>query len=68
MRFRDRTEGGRRLAAELQDLDLVEPVVLALPRGGVPVEYARTYVRGDRMRYQVDREIARSSQLAEVER
>ncbi len=39
MRFRDRTEGGRRLAAELQDLDLVEPVVLALPRGGVPVAF-----------------------------
>ncbi len=45
---------------------LVEGV--AYTRGGVPVEYARTYVRGDRMRYQVDREIARSSQLAEVER
>ena len=39
MRFRDRTDGGKRLAAELQDLDLVEPVVLALPHGGVPVAF-----------------------------
>jgi putative phosphoribosyl transferase len=39
MRFRDRTDGGKKLAAELLDLDLVEPVVLALPRGGVPVAF-----------------------------
>lgn len=33
--FRDRDEAGRRLAAELPALE--DPIVLALPRGGVPV-------------------------------
>ena len=44
MRFADRTEAGQRLAAALAGLDLAEPVVLALPRGGVPIalEVART--------------------------
>jgi putative phosphoribosyl transferase len=37
MRFRDRAEAGRNLADEVARLDLDEPVVLALPRGGVPV-------------------------------
>ena len=37
MRFADRTEAGQRLGAALSDLDFVDPVVLALPRGGVPV-------------------------------
>ncbi|MGX5710734.1 phosphoribosyltransferase [Brucella lupini] len=35
--FRDRNEAGRKLAGELAKLKLVDPVVLALPRGGVPV-------------------------------
>jgi putative phosphoribosyl transferase len=35
--FRDRTEGGRRLAEEVAARPLHDPVVLALPRGGVPV-------------------------------
>ena len=35
--FHDRQEAGQRLAAELSKLGLAEPVVLALPRGGVPV-------------------------------
>lgn len=35
--FRDRQEAGQKLGAELAQLDLHEPVVLALPRGGVPV-------------------------------
>lgn len=39
MRYRDRTEAGERLAQELKALDLPAPVVLALPRGGVPVAY-----------------------------
>jgi predicted phosphoribosyltransferase len=37
MRFRDRDDAGRRLAALVAALDLDDPVVLALPRGGVPV-------------------------------
>lgn len=35
--FPDRTEAGRRLARALGALDLDEPLVLAVPRGGVPV-------------------------------
>ncbi|MGH9137743.1 MAG: phosphoribosyltransferase [Acidimicrobiales bacterium] len=37
MRFRDRRDAGRQLADRLQVLALEEPIVLALPRGGVPV-------------------------------
>lgn len=37
MRFRDRMEGGRRLVEPLSELGLVDPLVLGLPRGGVPV-------------------------------
>jgi putative phosphoribosyl transferase len=37
MRFRDRAEAGRRLAERLLHLKGTDPVVLALPRGGVPV-------------------------------
>jgi putative phosphoribosyl transferase len=37
MRFRDRTDAGRVLAARLVHLREAEPVVVGLPRGGVPV-------------------------------
>jgi putative phosphoribosyl transferase len=37
--FADRAEAGRRLAEELRRLKHERPVVLALPRGGVPVAY-----------------------------
>jgi putative phosphoribosyl transferase len=36
-RFRDRREAGRALAERVRSLGLADPVVLALPRGGVPV-------------------------------
>ncbi|HLB80901.1 MAG TPA: phosphoribosyltransferase family protein [Dongiaceae bacterium] len=37
--FVDRTDAGRRLAGELRHLRGEDPIVLALPRGGVPVAY-----------------------------
>ena len=37
MPFRDRADAGRQLAERVADLGLASPVVLALPRGGVPV-------------------------------
>ncbi len=37
MRFRDRTEAGQLLAQRLASRAFLRPVVLALPRGGVPV-------------------------------
>ena len=37
--FRDRRDAGRRLAERLDHLKAEQPVVLGLPRGGVPVAY-----------------------------
>lgn len=37
MVFQDRTDAGRQLAERLSDLDGRDAVILALPRGGVPV-------------------------------
>lgn len=35
--FRDRREAGQRLARRVASLGVKDPVVLGLPRGGVPV-------------------------------
>ena len=35
--FRDRADAGRRLASAVAELGLPDPVILGLPRGGVPV-------------------------------
>jgi putative phosphoribosyl transferase len=45
LRFADRTDAGRQLARALASMKLADPVVLALPRGGVPVaaEVARAF-------------------------
>jgi putative phosphoribosyl transferase len=37
--FTDRAEAGRLLAGRVASLELTEPLVLALPRGGVPVAH-----------------------------
>ena len=37
--FRDRTDAGRQLAARLRSFRDASPLVLGLPRGGVPVAY-----------------------------
>ena len=39
MRFADRTDAGRRLGSRVAAMELRDPVILALPRGGVPVGY-----------------------------
>jgi putative phosphoribosyl transferase len=39
MRFLDRRDAGRQLAGRLAEVGLAQPLVLALPRGGVPVAY-----------------------------
>ena len=39
MIFKDRIEAGKALAKRLKELNLKNPLVIALPRGGVPVGY-----------------------------
>lgn len=38
-RFRDRRQAGELLAEELAGLEVADPIVVGLPRGGVPVAY-----------------------------
>lgn len=35
--FKDRLDGGQKLASELKKLDIKNPVVIAIPSGGIPV-------------------------------
>ncbi|MFE4369612.1 phosphoribosyltransferase family protein [Streptomyces sp. NPDC056835] len=46
MRFADRTTAGIQLAGEVARLRLDDPVVLGLPRGGIPVAYQVARVLG----------------------
>jgi predicted phosphoribosyltransferase len=46
MIFLNRTQAGEKLAQELRDLDLVDSLVLAIPRGGVPVAAAVAKILG----------------------
>ena len=47
MHFLDRRNAGRRLGAVVAELDLPDPTVLALPRGGVPAGFE--VARADRV-------------------
>ena len=46
MHFRDRREAGKLLGCRLHNESFVDPVVLGLPRGGVPVAYEVALVLG----------------------
>ncbi|MEU1782662.1 MULTISPECIES: alpha/beta family hydrolase [Streptomyces] len=46
MRFDDRVDAGRRLAGRLEDLRDADPLVLGLPRGGVPVAFEVAHALG----------------------
>jgi predicted phosphoribosyltransferase/dienelactone hydrolase len=49
MRFRDRREAGRALARDLAGLAGEQPIVVALPRGGVPVGFEVAKALGARL-------------------
>jgi putative phosphoribosyl transferase len=49
MKFRDREEGGYRLAGKLEAYRTERPIVLALPRGGVPVAFQVAIALGARL-------------------
>jgi predicted phosphoribosyltransferase len=37
--YADRRDAGRALVPEIKRLELTDPIVLGLPRGGIPVAY-----------------------------
>jgi putative phosphoribosyl transferase len=49
MRFRDRADAGHRLAAKLEPYRFERPIILALPRGGVPVAFEVARALGARL-------------------
>lgn len=57
MRFHDRTGAGRQLGAVLADLGLSAPMVLALPRGGVPIAFETASRLGARLEVFVARKV-----------
>jgi len=60
--FLDRTDAGRRLAERVGRLRLVDPLVLALPRGGVPVAFEVAQALGAPLDVLVVRKIGAPSQ------
>ncbi|KII00307.1 hypothetical protein LP52_01695 [Streptomonospora alba] len=58
--FRDRDDAGEQLAERVRELGLGDPVVLALPRGGVPVGLVVAERLGARLDVTVVRKIALS--------
>lgn len=59
--FRDRNDAGEQLAERVRELGLGDPVVLALPRGGVPVGL----VVAERLRARLDVTVVRKIAVAE---
>lgn len=57
MRFRDRRDGGRQLASLISTSTLRDPLVLALPRGGVPVAFEVAVALGAQLDVLVARKI-----------
>lgn len=62
IRFADRTDAGKRLAEQLRSLGLSDPVVLALPRGGVPVAFEVANALGSPLEVFVARKIGAPGQ------
>lgn len=60
--FRDRRDAGRRLAAALERFRDEKPVVLALPRGGVPVGYEIARALGAPLEIMVARKLGAPGQ------